>query len=226
MTLAKRLSIMAVASLALAAIAALAFGGDSSRPSPAQGAKFVSGLTPVQTKQHGISNYAEYSSDPKAQLPSPHAKRHVRKVTAHVAAAEQAAAFSVLTKTQTSAEAADPILQLVVKERPELDVARAKALDPARTYWLLPTNDGQVCLGQKTAGVRIFAIVCGYDETVAKTGLAQRIGDDLIALVPDGATDAQTDDGEAVQVSRNLLVAGRARGATFELDGKSQRVTA
>jgi hypothetical protein len=60
----------------------------------------------------------------------------------------------------------------------------------------------------------------------SKTGLAQRIGDDLIALVPDGATDAQTDDGEAVQVSRNLLVAGRARGATFELDGKSQRVTA
>jgi hypothetical protein len=216
---------MAVAALAIVATAVLALGRGSAEPTAARAARFVPGLTPISTERHGISSYADYSADPKAQLPSPHAKRHVRKVTAHVAVAEQAAAFSVLAKPQTTTEAGDSILRLVAANRPEVDVARAQALDSARRYWLLPTDDGQVCLGQKTTGVRVFAMVCGYDETVAKTGLAQRLGDDLVALVPDGARAARTDAGDALSVSDNLLVAGAAHGASFELDGKTRRVT-
>jgi hypothetical protein len=225
MTLTKRFAIVALAGLAIVATAVLALGRGSARPASAHAARFVPGHTPISTERHGISSYAEYSSDPKAQLPSPQAKRHVRKVTARVAAVEQAAAFSVLAKAQTTTEASDPILGLVAANRPEVDVARAQALDSARRYWLLPTDDGQVCLGQKTTGVRVFAMVCGYDETVAKTGLAQRLGDDLVALVPDGARAARTDAGNALSVSDNLLVAGAARGASFQLDGTTRRVT-
>jgi hypothetical protein len=143
-------SLALIASLALAGAGVLAFGGKRSGTSPAHGAKFTSGLTPVQTKRVGNSTYAEYAGGTKSQLPSPRARSRPRKVTAHAAAVEQAATFSILSRDQTADEAADPILKTVAEHRSDLDVARARALDPARRYWLLPTNDGQVCLGQKT----------------------------------------------------------------------------
>ena len=219
-----KLSIAVAAGLVLAVVAMLAIGGgDRARPGAAHAKAFVPGVTPLRTERHGNSSYAYYSADPKSALPSPNAKARPRTVTARVAAAEQAATFSALGEPQTSAEAGDPILALVAKDRPDLAIGRAKALDPARRYWLLPTDDGQVCLGQKTTGVRVFALACGYDATVAKTGLAQRLGDDLVALVPDGAREARAGDGRGLRVSHNLLIAGGG-SATFELNGKTQHL--
>ncbi len=226
MSRARRRSTIAAVPLALAVVAVLAIGGgDRARPERAQAKRFVPGLTPLRTERRGNSTYAYYSADPGSMLPSSHAKERVpRKVTARVAAAEQAATFSVLDEPQTAAEAGDPILALVAKDRPDVAIGRAKALDPGRKYWLMPTDDGQVCLGQKTTGVRIFALACGYDDTVARTGLAQRVGDDLVAVVPDGAREARDSDGSALRIDCNLLIARRAGGASFRLDGRTRRL--
>jgi hypothetical protein len=224
MTRSGKFSVAIGASLATAIAAFLVpFGGHSASTS-AHGAKFVAGLTPVQTKRVGNSSYAEYSSDPKAQLPAAGARRQPRRVTARTAAAEQEAHFGVLRRSQTPAEASDPTLQIVTKQRPDLDINRTRALDASRTYWLLPTSNGQICLGQKTTGIRIFAMVCGDDLTVAKVGLAQRLGDDLAALLPDGATDSAANP-SAVRVQGNLLVAPNTDSASFELNGADHRVS-
>jgi hypothetical protein len=183
-----RLTAVAVAAaVALLAAAALLVLSADHHPADAQPVArgSIPALKPVQVTHRRNGVWASYSKPGTSGEARPQAVPRAR-------AAELRASFGVLSRTQTSAEHGDFDIQQFAQDVPTADLDGARALNAARTVWLIPTTDGQVCIGLKsTDGVTTFVHACGPVANAVTTGIAMTHGDGKLALLPDSASTAQ-----------------------------------
>jgi hypothetical protein len=126
-----------------------------------------------------------------------------------------AEAYAVLGRTPNAQDLNDAVVQGAAQHDPTLVPADARVLTigAAGVVWLMPTNDGRLCLGvapgsqyaaiesANHVGHLALGYVCADVATADASGVAVRIYNDIIGLVPDGVTTVSTAlSGEQAQV--------------------------
>jgi hypothetical protein len=143
-------------------------------------------LKPLHQVREGNEIRADYNYDRVAR------KAPRQQTVPRARAADVLAGFSVLARPQTAVEHADFDIQQFAKDVPTAQVDRARALNAARTVWIIPTTDGQLCVGMKTANdATTFVNACGPAANALTTGISMTHADGKLALVPDDAHAAQ-----------------------------------
>jgi hypothetical protein len=191
------IALAAVAAMLAATALVLTHGNGSSAH-----AGTVTKLPPPASRGKTIHKSGYYytaarKSDPKAPRSANGAPR--------ARAADVRAAFSVLARPQTAEERGDFDIQQLVKDRPNAQLDGARALNAAHTVWIIPTDDGQLCIGMKLSGGPTFTSACGPAATALSNGLAMTHGDGKLALLPDAARAGQyTAKGAKTAVTENV----------------------
>jgi hypothetical protein len=135
---------------------------------------------PVKVTRVGDEIRAEYQ---RGNAPAPRRAKVARATVAQVRAG-----FSVLKRPQTAEEHGDFDIQQFVADRPTAELDGARALNAARTVWIIPTSDGLLCIGMKTPGeATTFVNACGPAANALSTGISMTHDDGLLALLPDDA---------------------------------------
>jgi hypothetical protein len=182
----KPLALMVAAGV-LVLIAVLLLSGDRRSAADARPATRASvpALKPLRVIHRGHDLVAHY--DKSSTNPSP---RHAPVKLAR--AAQVLEGFSVLARPQTAAEREDFDIQQFAKDVPTAKLDGARALNTAGTVWIIPTSDGQLCIGMKTGGDgTTFVHGCGPAANALTTGLSMTHGDGKLALLPDSARAGQ-----------------------------------
>lgn len=182
----------------------------------------------------------------QASRGAPHSRAkslHRKAAPAQTATATATATgYAVLDRAPTAADVANGVIQGASRHDSALVPADARVLtdDATGKVWLVPSNDGRLCLAVQPAGQYAafetahhlgsvaLATTCASDNAAASHGLALRLYNEVIGIAPDGVSTVSVALGTsapvAVAVSTNVYrvsAPNRSPGsATFEDAGQ------
>lgn len=145
----------------------------------------------------------------------PHARHHTH---ARLAADEGAPPYAALSRTPTQADRENGAVVGAAEQDGSLQPAEARVLEigsSGRT-WLIPTSDGELCLGVQPAGQYDsleserglahldLGLMCAPIAAAGSQGIILRIYDEVVGIVPDGVGSVTSTTGADAPVDETV----------------------
>jgi hypothetical protein len=130
---------------------------------------------------------------------------------AHASATQGASAYALLERSPTPVDEENAVVVAAASHYPGLEPAFARVISdtPTARTWLMPTSNGQLCLGvqphdglyagreqERHLQPLTLGFTCASVEKVDREGITCRVYDDVTGIVPDGVSEITYKVGE------------------------------